>query len=359
MILVRVDSGYKIGIGHVMRCLNLCKFLNKYDNINFICRNHDGNIISKILESFHTIILPLKINTTLDHNTWLGTIWENDCNDIIKLINDNIWNVNLLIIDHYSIDYKWEIKIRPYINKILVIDDISNREHNCDYLLDQNLYFENPYVNLVPKDCKIFLGLQYVILNENFKKIKSINNKLITHTLINDKLINDELKIRINISFWGSDIHNITEKIIDNIIKNKNKIKNFNDIIFDIIVGASNKNYDNIKNKQLINFNIYYSVDNMAELLNKTDLCIGATGSSIYERLYLKIPTIAITVADNQINIAKNLDKIDIIKYIGHYNNINYDSLIYYINNYNEIIVEDQIINLEFDNMINELVKIL
>ncbi len=354
MIFVRVESGLKIGIGHVMRCLNLCKSLIQLDNnleIKFICRNHDSNIINKISELFYTYILPLKINVTLEHQTWLGTNCEDDYNDVIKIFQKQEQNIKLLIIDHYGIDYKWERKVRSYVDSIFVIDDIFDRQHECDFLLDQNLYFNDPYINLVPKRCQIFLGPKYAILNSDFKKLKIIESR-------SDKI---NRKKRINISFGGSDIYNITQKVIDIILENKYKINNFDNIIFDIIIGASSKNYENIKNivKSLKNFNIYYSINNMAELLNLTDLCIGATGTSMYERLYLRIPTIAITVAENQINIAQNLDKINSIKYLGHYNNINYDNIIYYINNYlnSNISIQDLKINSKFDKMIYKLLS--
>ncbi len=167
-IFFRVDSSSEIGSGHLMRCLNLANSLSN-NKIEFICTNHEGNLTNKVIE------LKYKVNIiTKTENTWLGNKWEDDCNETINILKKcNIKTNILLIVDHYSIDHIWETKIKPYVNKIMVIDDIHNRKHNCNILLDQNIYLNNnPYQNLIPNNCKLLLGCKYVMLNKYFLKYK-------------------------------------------------------------------------------------------------------------------------------------------------------------------------------------------
>lgn len=313
-IVFRVDSGLIIGTGHLMRCLNLANYFKKYDHeIIFICKNHRNNLID-LLAQYKVYVLETKCKVDKNTNTWLGDIWENDIKEVINIIKS--LEIDLLIIDHYAIDIKWENKVRNYVEKIFVIDDLADRKHNCDILLDQNIN-DNNYQGLVPKECKILQGPSYVILSEEFLKYQPTIKK--------------EVK-RINVCFGGFDNYGITEKIT----KELAKVFENSDIIFDIIIG-SEASYQRLK-KDILNgnFNIYFRLEHkkLIELFSKTDLCIGSTGTSIYERCYFGIPTIVITIADNQVDIAKKMDRMNLIKYIGDYNNINLINIINLLNHY-------------------------
>ena len=92
-ILFRVDSSSTIGIGHLMRDLVLAKqFLG--DHITFASQNLKGNINEQILK----------------HDYFLEIIISNDKYELVELIKR--LKIELLIIDHYQIDYETE----KYIN---------------------------------------------------------------------------------------------------------------------------------------------------------------------------------------------------------------------------------------------------
>ena len=66
---------------------------------------------------------------------------------------------DVLIVDHYGIDVKWESPIRKVVKKIMVIDDLANRKHDCDILLDQNYsQDDNRYNGLLANGCGRLLG---------------------------------------------------------------------------------------------------------------------------------------------------------------------------------------------------------
>ena len=155
-----------------------CKSIKKKGaKCKFICRDHENNLIKKIKsENFKVIKLNSSIKLKSNkigkdaYSNWIGTSWIVDANQTIDALNKEI--IDLLIIDHYGIDEKWEKKLKPYTKKIMVIDDLANRKHLCDILLDQNLIskFKSRYKNLIPSHCNSFLGPKYALLQNQFKK---------------------------------------------------------------------------------------------------------------------------------------------------------------------------------------------
>ena len=146
-IIIRVDGGNIIGTGHIYRCLNLVNYIENA-NIEFICKNFNSDIISKISNQYKCHLLQPKKNYKITYNkkTWLGDSQKDDAEKTIEILKTKKYN--WIIIDHYSIDLEWEIYIRNYVDKIFVIDDYTNRKHNCDVLLNQLLNNKYIYIKI-------------------------------------------------------------------------------------------------------------------------------------------------------------------------------------------------------------------
>jgi UDP-2,4-diacetamido-2,4,6-trideoxy-beta-L-altropyranose hydrolase len=202
---------------------------------------------------------------------------------------------DLLVIDHYGLSENYEKKNRKYAKKIWVIDDLANRPHDCDLLLDQTYgREEKEYKNLVPEDCKILIGSDYVLLREDF--IKRRPNAL--------RRRQDTNKIdRILVCFGGSDPNNYTLKALEMI-----KESSFKGSI-DIVLGFSSNNKEEIQrySKNLANECFFYNNANMPELTFNADLAIGASGSGVWERSCLGLPSVIMVTADNQEAVFKAL----------------------------------------------------
>jgi UDP-2,4-diacetamido-2,4,6-trideoxy-beta-L-altropyranose hydrolase len=186
----------------------------------------------------------------------------------------------------------------------MVIDDLADREHDCDILLDQNFYsdMKRRYKHLVPNKCKKLLGPKFVLLrpafNEARKKIKKRDGKV----------------KRILFFFGGSDPYNATEKALQAL----SLLKEFK-IEVDVIVGSNNKNKEIIKRicKEKENFHYHCQVQNIEELMLMADLSIGSGGTTSWERCYLGLPSIVMTIASNQEEISYLLAKKQCIIYMG------------------------------------------
>lgn len=306
-IIIRTDSSVNIGTGHVMRCLTLADELKKNEaNVEFICRELEGNIID-IIEGKGFVVNKLPKpehgeDKLTGYAKWLEVKWEIDAEETKKILKSKS-NIDLLIIDHYAIDRKWESRLRSYTKRIMVIDDLANREHDTDILLDQN-YVENMetrYDRLVPPICKKLLGPQYVLLRPEFYQARANLRE------------RDGTVRRILIFFGGSDPTNETAKAIRAVAK-----LNCTDLEVDVVVGASNPHKEEIK-KLCFNYsyNYLHQVNNMAELMAKADLAIGAGGATTWERCFLGLPSICIIIADNQEEIIKALDHKEAIINMG------------------------------------------
>lgn len=314
-IVFRVDSSSQIGSGHLMRCLTLANQLKDRYEIVFISRDLEGNLNELVHKNGVELICLSRATSGGDlkgYEQGLTVTQEVDAEETKSIVKN--YKVKVLIVDSYAIDEKWESFIRPYVEKIMVIDDLANRKHDCDILLDQNYYenMETRYDGLVPSHCKLLLGPQYALLREEFyeagKNIRQRNGS------INNILV----------FFGGSDLTNETMKALRAIEKLP-----FQNIIINVIVGGSNPHKQIIKDfcSQHINMKYHCQIDYIAKLMNEADLAIGAGGATTWERCFLGLPTIVVAIAENQIVGTEYCHRQKIISYIGKKENITVDLL--------------------------------
>lgn len=322
-VAFRVDASQKIGTGHVMRCLTLANALREYGiKSYFLCRSHSGHMAEEIQKEGHNVfLLPLldtkknEIDDSNQYSSWLGSTLTKDSNQTINYLKEI--NPAWLIVDHFAINFFWEKRVKEEIAlNIMVIDGLADRKHECDVLLDQtySVQGEARWETLVPNKCKLFVGPKYALLRPEF--IKARKNLRQREGIVS----------RIFISFGGIDELNATSRILAaldiTVLLEKN-------ISIDVVVGVKNPNRKDIIDKysKEDNVNIYVNPNNMARLMSDADLAIGAGGTMMWERLLLKLPTLIISIANNQIHLAKSLHLINAAVYIGDISKIS-DSLI-------------------------------
>jgi UDP-2,4-diacetamido-2,4,6-trideoxy-beta-L-altropyranose hydrolase len=308
-IAFRADASYKMGSGHVVRSLVLADTLKAQGcNVVFVSRLLNGHLISLIrTRGFEVVILGSSLTIT-DNTTstdWLGVSQQDDANETIENLKERV--IDILFVDHYSLDTKWETFIRPYVDSIVVIDDLANRNHNCDFLIDQNFRSDNfnCYEALVPEACKTLLGLQYAILSpeyRDFRKTMSTRTGSITRVLV---------------YFGGTDWQNMTTLVLKVLSQDE-----FRFLEVDVVVGS---NYPFLLDlEELISgrpkTNLHQSLPNLASLMSVADVAIGAGGTTMWERMSMGLPALVISLADNQLPACKSLQKEDLIHYLGSYN---------------------------------------
>ena len=303
-VVIRTDASLEVGTGHVMRCVTLAKQLErKGANVTFICRNYPGNSISYIQSQGFNVHIP-SVRENQHHWQWRRDNWTQDAHETKRIIENLNKNVDLLIVDHYGLDAKWESALRPSIKHIMVIDDLANRPHDCDILLDQNYYLnlQNRYTELVSGSCIQLLGPNFVLLRDEFI---SIDLK---------KIERDGSVKNVLVFFGGTDPTGETMKTIQAI----QGINQF-DIEFNVVVGEANPKKEKIEQicSQMSNVKYHCQISNMSELMVNADLAIGAGGTTSWERCYLGLPSIIIIVADNQKEVANAVAEIGAAHCLG------------------------------------------
>ena len=315
-VVFRVDASIQMGTGHVMRCLTLAQALKENGvGARFICRKHKGNLIDKIRSSGFNVheleaFEKAEIDNKLAHSHWLGATQKQDADDCIDILKSE--KFDCLIVDHYALDDWWQKKLKPCYEKLVVIDDLADRKHQCDILIDQTYGRQKKnYKGLVPKSCKLLLGSQYALLRPEFSKWREYSLKRRSNPVPKNLFIN----------MGGSDPNNITEQVLSEI----EACQLPNDVEVTVVMGSTSPHLQRI---MAIASNLAYRVevrvdiDNMAEVMANSDIAIGATGSTTWERCCLGLPAIQIIIADNQIEIANSLDEVHAIKLIKKINQL-------------------------------------
>ncbi|MBT4668524.1 MAG: UDP-2,4-diacetamido-2,4,6-trideoxy-beta-L-altropyranose hydrolase [Lentimicrobiaceae bacterium] len=307
-VVFRADASLAMGTGHVMRCLALAQALkdNKV-NVEFICRKHKGSLIDKIRSNrlnVHELEVLEEADDKLAHSHWLGATQQQDADDCIEILKSE--KIDWLIVDHYALDEQWQKKLKPYYEKLMVIDDLADRKHQCDILLDQNFGRSlQDYKELVPTSSKLLMGSKYALLRPEFEKYRqySLNRRK-----------NEKFK-KLLVNMGGTDTDNITGKVIERL----QIAKLPKDVEITIVMGKTAPHLSNIitsVNKLPYGSEVKVDVDNMAELMANADIAIGASGATTWERCCLGLPTIQLVTAHNQEFIASKLNKINAIKLV-------------------------------------------
>ena len=321
-VVIRADASVQIGTGHVMRCLTLADELHtRGAEAIFVCREFDGNLCGYIEEKGYIVhrlpgsnVQEHNIKGNLKHAAWLGVDWQTDARQVEEIIKDLEFSPDWLVVDHYALDERWEGYLQPYCKKIMVIDDLADRLHDCDLLLDQNFYenLESRYDGLVPALCKKLLGPKYALLRSEFREARKNLRKRDGHVK------------RIMIFFGGSDPANETTKALEAVrmLKRPN-------ISVDVVVGAFNPHRKVIEQiaSDLPNSTCHFKVENMAALMAKADITVGAGGTTVWERCVMELPSLVASVAENQKKTVSDMAKSGYLLFLGRSGAVSVDFL--------------------------------
>ncbi|TYC58037.1 UDP-2,4-diacetamido-2,4,6-trideoxy-beta-L-altropyranose hydrolase [Marinobacter sp. BW6] len=308
-IAFRVDASIQMGTGHAMRCLTLAEALRSQGHeCTFICRNHSGNLGTLIAERGFQLSLLSQADwgernidsegdSALAHADWLGVTWQQDAEQTLEALNGPI--IDWLVVDHYALDARWERRVSRRVKDVMVIDDIADRPHECKLLLDQNLGRKaEDYDGLVPETCIRLIGPHYALLRPEFAEFRERSL---------ERRRTPELK-RILITLGGVDRDNVTGQVLD--VLSKSQLPPETEL--DVVMGASAPALDEVRRQaEVLPFRISVSVNvsDMAERMFLADLCIGAAGSTSWERCCLGLPTMTMVLAENQKDAAEAISR--------------------------------------------------
>jgi UDP-2,4-diacetamido-2,4,6-trideoxy-beta-L-altropyranose hydrolase len=315
-IAFRVDASAHIGSGHVMRCLNLARALrDKGASSRFVCRPHEGNLISLVEQSaFPVASLPAPAAGCGpgSYEDWVGARPEQDAKECIDALGGR--KPDWLVADHYGLDAQWERRMRPHVGRIMPIDDLANRLHECDLLLDQNFHTEGArrYAGLVSTLCRLLIGPRFAILGPEYAPARR------TARPRRDKVAS------VLVYFGDSDLRNATAFALDAM-----SLTPLSAAKVDVVVGSGYPHLASLA-RQLENWpqaTLHRALPHLADLMVDADLAIGAGGTTTWERLCVGVPSVVVSVAANQRASCESLREAGLIEYAGDIDSIDRDHL--------------------------------
>ena len=313
-IAIRADASRKIGGGHFRRCLTLAKEAKRKGHfVIFISAQlpqRDILLLKKNKILFENILFEkdeiqirhsdLKYNQNFYKN-WLKLSVQEDAERTSKTLDEI--QPNWIIFDHYGLDIEWVNKIRKKHNNcfFLAIDDLDNRNLGSDFLLDQTSII-NKKRNF--KSPGILVGPRFALLSNEFNKLrkKSLQERLKRQSV---SLKNKSFYILISLGLYDN------KKLLPTLVNTLSKLDKIN-----IIVATSSEcqTLRELKeiSKKYENTSLILDSENIAELMLRADICIGASGMSIWERCCMGLPSLTITIANNQKKITKETSDLNI-----------------------------------------------
>lgn len=313
-ILIRVDASLSIGSGHVMRCRTLARELRRrWALVTFLCRRQRGDLISLLEQEFPVLALPELLfpsrqppqaeplqNREL-YGTWLGCSQEQDAADCLQALRQaGILSASWLVVDHYGLDASWETQLLAGLDgeaapRLLVIDDLADRPHQADLLLDQNFLgaeTELRYAGLVPERCRQLLGPHYALLGLEYAQL---------HPLLPPR---KELR-RALVFFGGVDSANLTGRALEALLAPE-----LAHLAVDVVLGLQSPHRQAVM--ELVTrrpcTTLHDPLPSLAGLIARGDLALGAAGATTWERASLGLPSLLVVEDDNQLTVAETAE---------------------------------------------------
>lgn len=316
-LVFRTDASLDIGTGHVMRCLALAQALRMTGaECHFICRTFPGNLIARIGDlGFAVVALPAAqskdesdrqdAESLPAHAAWLGGNWRADAGETTAALQS--LRPDWLIVDHYALDRSWEREARLLCNNLMVVDDLVDRPHDCDLLLDQTLgRVGSDYDGLVPRNSVVLAGTRYALLRPEFSALRGHSLRRRTSGVLH----------KILVSMGGVDQVNATGRVLQTL----HHCTLSQDCRVTVLMGSQAPWLDEVRKEAIAlpwPCDVKVDVSNVAELVAECDLVIGAAGGSAWERCALGVPSLLVVTAGNQRDVARALERAGAARLLG------------------------------------------
>jgi len=284
LLIIRADATPEIGTGHLMRSLALAAaWRNRAaGDVIFVSCCQSQDLRRRMAKVARQVVAIDRAHP----DPW---DWEKTAH--ILGAHQDAW----VVLDGYHFDAEYHKKIRAPGKRLLVVDDMAHLDHyEADIVLNQNINAENlPYSTAA--FTRLFLGPRYILLRPEF--IDRIHR---------ERNIAGPAR-RLLVTLGGADPDNMTLKVMQ-------ALEKINSDGFEalIVVGSANPHLQQIRaagGRSSVSMRVVDNAPNMAELMAWTDLAVSAGGSTCWELAFMGVPTLTITMADNQLAVVKGLAK--------------------------------------------------
>lgn len=302
-VLVRADAGRAIGTGHVMRMLTLANRLAaRGARVTFAMAATTETLARRIEEAGHAII---RLGEARNHlpRPWPETARRSDAEETVRRVGGR-WD--LVVVDHYALDAVWESRIREIAATVVVVDDLADRDRDCDVLVDQNWYgpgSASRYDGRVPDAARLLLGPRYALLQSEYARLRRQTRPQPQWP-----------PRRVLVSFGGTDATDETRKVIAALQE-----ATLQELVADIAVGSEAFVSDELQHaiRARANTHLHVAAASLAPFLHQADVAIGASGAGTWERICLGTPAIVATSRPDQSGVTEQLHRAGLTTWIG------------------------------------------
>jgi UDP-2,4-diacetamido-2,4,6-trideoxy-beta-L-altropyranose hydrolase len=180
----------------------------------------------------------------------------------------------------------------------MAVDDLADRPHECDVLLDQN--FANPlhdrYAALLPDNVRVLLGPHYALLRPEFAQLRETalarRHGQIAHVLV---------------SMGATDPANDTAIVLAGLAGRATAWASL-----DVVIGEGNPHRLEVRAlcERIPTAKLHIQTLRMAELMTHADLAVSGCGSTSWERCVLGLPAVATIQSPDQAASAVALQRL-------------------------------------------------
>lgn len=298
-----------------MRCLTLARALPASSDVLFLSRGLPA-ALADLVRSFGFGCVALNDaelrfgGGTLTHSHWLAAEPSEDARQTVLSLGGGNWD--WLVVDHYALDASWESAVRGRVGRLMVLDDLADREHVCDALLDQNLYHDQDarYVGLVPPGCRMLLGPSFALLRPEFRRLRD------------SAPVRSGIE-RVLVFFGGFDALDLTSTALDAIEQSGEHAP-----CIEVAIGAQHRRRQDIVDRcRSRGFECHVQTDDIADLMLRADLSFGASGSTSWERCCLGLPAVCAVTALNQLEVGRSLARKNAVLLVGDTDSLSVETL--------------------------------
>ncbi len=311
----RFEVSKEIGSGHAVRCVTLARALNRLGHKTVLICN--AQMPGEISSTQEVLVTNSAEREVLGHRAWPSEIVLKDSSETLRLCSS--LGVTHLIVDSYALDERWESPIKESGVILIAIDDLANRRHASDFLIDTNLVngYELRYSSLLKRECERLLGPKYAILRPEFAMARGSSK---TRTQVK----------KILLFFGGYPPSGLFEKVIRSL---ESVFKREKPELFLLNSREGLQKFHKLYSGPLTN--LPYS-NEIADLINQMDLAICSGGTFTWERACLGLPGIVISTARNQIEGSDYLDQMGGQTYLGTQDGLSTEKLNFALKTYCE-----------------------
>lgn len=281
-IVFRFDADETIGTGHAMRCATVSR---RFEELGWPCywavTQRTATFLGRRIQPGQLIILPDVASQDQRAEAELGAIAA------------QVADISLLVIDHYALPGDFAARARALARQIMVFDDFADRPVEADIVVNATPgVSRSSYSGLAAQSAKLLVGGMAAAIRQQFAARRGV-------TLARRQASASGIN-RVLISFGGVDPLDGTSLAIDAV---RAALPTG---MVDVVLGANAPHFNRIQSMIAglpqfgARFRLLQDVAEMADLMAQGDLCIGAAGTTSWERCCLGLPSLLVGIAENQ-----------------------------------------------------------